>query len=88
MEDFLTESAIMLEFRHPNVLNLIGVCFDSEDQVPVIVLPLMTNGDLRMFLLEKRKQLKPKKAYPEVISYFISLDSKEYLESSDGHYIL
>ena len=56
----------MLEFHHPNVLNLIGVCFDCEDQVPVIVLPLMTNGDLRMFLLEKHKLLKPKKAYPEV----------------------
>ena len=44
----------MLHLDHPNVLKLLGVCFDTEDQLPVIVLPFMANGDLKSFLVEKR----------------------------------
>ena len=54
MEEFISESAIMLEFDHPNVLQLLGVCFDTEDHLPLIVLPLMSNGDLKSFLIKKR----------------------------------
>ena len=46
----------MLDFDHPNVLKLLGVCFDTEDQLPVIVLPFMANGDLKSFLRKNRKQ--------------------------------
>ena len=68
MEDFIAESAIMLQFNHPNILRLVGVCFDTEDRMPLIILPFMANGDLRSFLKAK----KPKKnspmegAFPEV----------------------
>ena len=51
----MSESAIMLDFDHPNVLKLLGVCFDTEDNLPVIVLPLMANGDLKSYLQTKRK---------------------------------
>ena len=44
----------MLNFDHPNVLHLLGVCFDTEDQFPLIILPLMSNGDLKSFLIRKR----------------------------------
>ena len=54
VEDFISESAIMLNFDHPNVLHLLGVCFDTEDQFPLIILPLMSNGDLKSFLIRKR----------------------------------
>ena len=54
MEEFISESAIMLEFDHPNVLRLLGVCFDTEDRLPLIVMPLMSNGDLKSFLIRKR----------------------------------
>ena len=44
----------MLDFDHPNVLKLLGVCFDTEDHLPLIVLPFMANGDLKSFLIRKR----------------------------------
>ena len=50
----MSESAIMLDFDHPNVLKLLGVCFDAHDELPLIVLPYMANGDLKSFLVNKR----------------------------------
>ena len=44
----------MLDFQHPNVISLLGVCFDTEDNLPLIVLPLMANGDLKSYLVGKR----------------------------------
>ena len=44
----------MLDFDHPNVLQLIGVCFDTNDSLPLIILPYMSNGDLKSFLIKKR----------------------------------
>jgi serine/threonine protein kinase len=34
VEEFVSESAVMLDFDHPNVLKLLGVCFDTDDQLP------------------------------------------------------
>ena len=42
----------MLDFDHPNVLKLLGVCFDN--QLPLIILPYMANGDLKNYLLTTR----------------------------------
>ena len=42
----------MLDFDHPNVLKLLGVCFDNE--LPLIILPYMANGDLKNYLLTAR----------------------------------
>ena len=44
----------MLDFDHPNILKLLGVCFETENNVPIILLPYMANGDLKSFLLKKR----------------------------------
>ena len=55
--EFISESVIMLGFDHPNVLKLLGVCFDTQDKLPLIVLPFMENGDLRSFLTHKRHGL-------------------------------
>lgn len=54
INDFVKESILMLGFDHPNVLKLLGVCFDTDDNLPLIVLPYMANGDLRSFLMSKR----------------------------------
>ena len=54
MEDFVSESTIMLDFDHPNVLKLLGVCFDTETNFPIILLPYMAFGDLKSFLVKKR----------------------------------
>ena len=42
----------MLDFDHPNVLKLLGVCFDH--QLPLLILPYMANGDLKNYLITAR----------------------------------
>ena len=43
----------MLSFKHPNVMSLIGVCFDGE--MPLIIMPYMSNGSVLGYV--KRKLL-------------------------------
>ncbi|XP_072933759.1 tyrosine-protein kinase receptor [Epargyreus clarus] len=50
--DFLMEAAIMAKFSHPNIVHLIGVCFDRHPRF--IVLELLAGGDLKTFLRESR----------------------------------
>ena len=45
----------MLSFSHPNVMSLIGVCFDEE--MPLIIMPYMSNGSVLRFVKEKRNEL-------------------------------
>ena len=48
VEDFLQEAAILIKFSHPNVLTLIGVSVHNNK--PCVILPLMSNGDLKNYL--------------------------------------
>lgn len=57
IDQFISESAIMAEFDHPNILKLLGVCFDTENGLPLIVLPFMANGDLRTYLTSKKQRI-------------------------------
>jgi len=52
----MSECAVMVDFDHPNIVKLIGVCFDTTDQLPFIILPFMVNRDLKSFLTSKREQ--------------------------------
>ncbi|KAJ0170445.1 hypothetical protein K1T71_013816 [Dendrolimus kikuchii] len=56
--DFLKEAALMAKFNHPNIVHLIGVCFDRHPRF--IVLELLAGGDLKNFLRESRP--KPERA--------------------------
>ena len=56
LSDLFAESTIMLDFDHPNVMKLLGVCFDANDNIPLIILPFMANGDLKSFLTKKRRR--------------------------------
>ena len=49
MRDFLQEGLVMANFRHNNVMPLIGISFD-ERYAPLIVTPYMVNGDLHKWL--------------------------------------
>jgi serine/threonine protein kinase len=51
IKSFLDEGLIMKEFDHPNVLNLRGICF-GENDLPMILLPFMANGDLLSYIRE------------------------------------
>ena len=55
MTELVAETAIMKVFDHPNVLQLLGVCVDTnDDEMLKAVLPYMANGDLSNFLKQKR----------------------------------
>ena len=66
LNSFLTESLIMKDFKHPNVLGLLGVCLDAPDGSPHIVLPFMANGSLKTYLKEKRTHVLDVDSFPEV----------------------
>lgn len=47
--NFLREGIMMRDFKHRNVLQLIGVCI-KDDQIPLVVLPYMKLGDLLTYI--------------------------------------
>lgn len=80
--DFLMEAAIMAKFNHPNIVHLIGVCFDRHPRF--IVLELLAGGDLKNFLREGRN--KPERPSPLTMKdlVFCALDVAKgcrYMES-------
>ena len=56
VEGLLKESSKMMEFDHPNVLKLRGVCLDGGP-APFIIMPFMHNGSLLSHLKENRDSL-------------------------------
>jgi len=46
-------------FDHPNVLGLIGVSVIQKEAIPLMILPYMHNGDVRSFVISKRKSKNP-----------------------------
>ena len=45
----------MLSFNHPNVMSLIGVCFDGE--MPMIIMPYMSNGSVLGYVKQNITEL-------------------------------
>ena len=45
----------MLSFKHPNVMSLIGVCFDGE--MPMILMPFMSNGSVLGYVKQNKGEL-------------------------------
>jgi len=68
LKSLLHEIILMKNFHHPNVLNILGVGFDtdSEGGRPFIILPFMVNGDLKTFLKNKRQKAKIVDHLPQV----------------------
>ena len=54
LRSLLNESLLMKEFDHPNIVGLLGVCFDTPDGYPYLILPFMANGNIRDYLKAKR----------------------------------
>ena len=57
----------MKDFNHPHILCLLGVCFNTPDGSPYIVLPYMANGSLKKYLKEKRVHVLDVNTYPKVL---------------------
>ena len=45
----------MLSFKHPNVMSLIGLCFDGN--VPLIIMPFMSDGSVLNYIRQNRDHL-------------------------------
>ena len=54
LRSFLEESLIMKDFKHRHVLSLLGVCFNTPDHSPYIILPFMANGSVKTYLRANR----------------------------------
>ena len=67
LKSFLRESAVMKNFHHPNVLQVLGISLETEDGLPYIVLPYMANGDLKTFLKNKRPDALVVDQFPKVL---------------------
>ena len=66
VEAFFSESVVMKDFQHPNVLGLLGVVFDTPDGVPYLVLPFMKNGNLKDYLKSRRMKASDIDTLPQV----------------------
>ena len=66
-EQFIKECITAKHFNHPNVLSLIGVSYIKEEAVPLMILPLMQNGDVKTFVKSKRGNVLEVIEYPKVI---------------------
>ena len=49
LEAFLAEGTLMIDFKHENVMALVGVVWEEGDR-PLVILPFMENGDLKSLI--------------------------------------
>ena len=54
-ERLLKEVSIMLDFSHPNVMPLIGLCLDRE--LPLLIMPFMWRGTVLDYVKKSRSSL-------------------------------
>ena len=59
LDVFIAESVIMKNFKHKNVLSLVGVSVGAENELakPYIISPFMVNKDLKKYLQCKRREM-------------------------------
>uniref|UniRef100_A0A3Q3DPF8 Tyrosine-protein kinase receptor TYRO3 n=1 Tax=Hippocampus comes TaxID=109280 RepID=A0A3Q3DPF8_HIPCM len=91
IEQCLKEAARMKDFRHPNVIQLIGVSLHRRHAqrlpVPMVVLPFMKHGDLHTFLLLSRLGEQPFDLSTRVLVQFM-LDVARGMEYLSGRNII
>ena len=54
-EKLLNEVTTMLSFSHPNVMSLIGMCFDGD--MPMVIMPYMSNGSVLGYVKQNVREL-------------------------------
>ena len=63
----MEECEIAKKFHHPNVLSLLGISFTPEENKPLMVMPYMSNSDVKSYLKSKRGGVVRLKELPQVI---------------------
>ena len=80
IHSILQESLKIKQFNHPNILSLIGMCFDSGP-APYIVMPYMAKGSLLTYLRKNRYELVlPDESNEETVSLVM-----DYIIIRDGN---
>ncbi|XP_072027469.1 hepatocyte growth factor receptor-like [Amphiura filiformis] len=78
ISNFLKEGIMMKDFKHDNVLKLIGVCI-KDARIPLVVLPFMKHGDLLTYIrnplneLTARQLLQFSRCVADGMAYLASL---------------
>ena len=70
IDSFLDECLRISQLKHPNIMEIIGVCLDGG-AVPFLVMPFMNNGNLLQYLKTNRKKfVLPADTHPdETVGY-------------------
>ena len=45
----------MASFQHPNVMSLVGMCFDGD--TPLIIMPYMSEGSVLAYVKQNKREL-------------------------------
>ena len=59
----MKELSTMLSFDHPNVMTLIGTCFNRD--TPLIIMPFMSKGSVLEHVKQQREELLLPEGAPE-----------------------
>ena len=54
VDNFVEECVKLSKLKHPNVMEIVGVCLDGG-AVPFLVMPFMSNGNLLKYLKNNKK---------------------------------
>ena len=73
--DMIKESVKMYGFKHPHVLNTIGVCVDAGP-APYIVMPFMANGSLLAYIRKEK------------LKFVVSVDNEDNEQASVCSHLL
>ena len=71
IKSILHEGILMKNFDHPNVLNVLGVGFNTDNKLPFVILPFMVNGDLKTYLKRKHQKTTAIDHLSEVHSHIV-----------------
>ncbi|XP_065836900.1 insulin-like growth factor 1 receptor [Oscarella lobularis] len=66
-EDFRKEMEIMMDFDHPNIVRLLGIC--TRDEPLYLITELMKHGDLKAFIRKAR----PNETHPRSLLSIVQL---------------
>ena len=69
----------MKRFDHPNIVGLLGVCFDTPDGYPYLILPYMINGNVRDYLKDKRVHHTNTAVLPDVSVWILNANQFVHL---------
>ena len=69
LKQFIDQCYRIKCLKHPDIVQLIGLCLDTPDGLPMMILPLFSDGNLKIFLQKCRGFSPILDMLPEVSAY-------------------